>query len=96
MPLGAPLTVIFARRENARRGEDAPASEVLRGAVTFQRVGVGYWLPAGAGMPTGGSAAPGGLPPLGRGMLPPRCRRVPMLRRDALAVPSLQLAIPLG
>ena len=25
-PLGAPLTVIFARRKNARRGEDGPVS----------------------------------------------------------------------
>ena len=27
-PLGAPLTVIFARRENARREEDGPVSSV--------------------------------------------------------------------
>jgi hypothetical protein len=30
-PLGAPLTVIFARRENARREEDGPASSRGRG-----------------------------------------------------------------
>jgi hypothetical protein len=38
-----------------------------------------YRLPAGAGQPTSGSAAPGGLPPVGRGMLPPRSRCVPPL-----------------
>ena len=45
----------------------------------------GDCLPAGAGQPTGGSAAPGGLPPLGRGRLPPRSRRAPCYPRGLLA-----------
>ncbi len=43
------------------------------------RVGAGTVCLRMRGLPTGGSAAPGGLPPVGRGMLPPRSRRVPLL-----------------
>jgi hypothetical protein len=42
-PSGAPLTVIFARRENVRRGEGGPVS--LAGAVTvgaLERVPAAY------------------------------------------------------
>jgi hypothetical protein len=55
-----------------------------------------YRLPAMRGQPTGGRAAPGGLPPVGRGMLPPRSRRVPLLPALARTALSLQLAIPPG
>ncbi len=49
------------------------------------------------GQPTGGSAAPGGLPPVGRGRLPPRSRRVPLLSPAGFRQlpPSRQVAIPL-
>ncbi len=46
------------------------------GAVTGQRYGARR-LPADAGQPTGGAAAPGGLPPMGRGRPPPRSRALP-------------------
>ena len=54
----APLTVIFARPEDARHEEDGPVR--CAGAVTGQRYGPGH-RPAGAGPPTG--VAPVGLPP---------------------------------
>jgi hypothetical protein len=44
------LTVIFARRENARREEDGPAGSRGRGSSGL-RCG-GGWLPAGAGAQT--------------------------------------------
>ena len=46
-PLGAPLTVIFARRENARRGEGGPVRSCRRGHPVARWSG--YRLPAGAG-----------------------------------------------
>ena len=90
--LGAPLTVIFARRQDARREEDGPVRSCRHGhwgALRTDR------LPAGAGMPTGGSAAPGGLPPVGRGWLPPRCRPgPPTFLLSFGGTPSCQLALP--
>lgn len=67
-----------------------PASERPSSPVALARSPVARWsrhrLPAGAGQPTGGSAAPGGLPPVGHGRLPPRSRRVPLASRLVLAV----------
>jgi hypothetical protein len=47
-PLGAPLTVIFAQRENARREEDGPASSRGRGHRGVRCYG--NCLPADAGL----------------------------------------------
>jgi hypothetical protein len=49
-PSGAPLTVIFARRQDARREEDGPVR--YAGAVTGQLQGLLH-RPAGAGQLTG-------------------------------------------
>ena len=49
-PAGAPLTVIFARRQDARREEDGPVR--YAGAVTGERYGLRH-RPAGAGQLTG-------------------------------------------
>ena len=87
------LTVIFVRRNNARREEGGPAGYV--DAVTMGALEREPPALRGAGVLAGGSAAPGGLPPVGRGRLPPRSRRLSLLPRPALAViPSRQLAIP--
>src|SRR5258708_967489 len=76
------------------RRTDRPA---LAGAVTGDALERGTACLRERGQPTGGSAAPGGLPPVGRGRLPPRGGRVPLLPRPALAIlPSHQLANPLG
>ena len=57
-PLGAPLTVIFARRQNARREEDDPVSCVDAVTVSaLERVpsacGCGGCRPAAAPRPVG-------------------------------------------
>jgi len=58
------------------------------GAVTVGALEPGPPAYGERGQPTGGSAAPGGLPPAGRSMLPPRSRRGPLLPSAlALAVP---------
>ena len=44
------MTVIFARRQDARREEDGPVR--YAGAVTGERYGLSHW-PAGAGQLTG-------------------------------------------
>ena len=77
-----------------RREQDGPASP--RGRGHRGRVAEGTGRLWGAGQLTGGSAAPGGLSPVGRGRLPPRSRRVPRTipRRLSPALPSRQLAIP--
>ena len=61
-----------------------------------RRVGAGTGRLRVRGQPTGGSAAPGGLPPVGRGRLPRRSRRVPLLPALVRTALSFQLAIPPG
>jgi hypothetical protein len=51
----------------------------------------GYRLPAGAGLPTGGSAAPGGLPPVGRVVRERNSRHC-----DPLSPPAVRVVRPKG
>jgi hypothetical protein len=58
------------------------------------RVGAGTGCLRVRGLPTGGSAAPGGLPPVGRGRPPPRSRHVPLLPAWLLAAPLTPVREP--
>src|SRR5258708_7842858 len=69
---GRTLPVIFARRQDGWREEDGPASSCGRGRRG--RVAEGTACLRERGQPP-----PGGLPPVGRGRLPPRSTRIPLL-----------------
>ena len=92
-----PVSVTFHTAiSTSRRQHDGPASSALarspEGALEPVPPACG-----GGGQPTGGSAAPGGLPPVGRGRLPARSRRVPPAGPlGSGGSPLLQLAFPLG
>ena len=64
-PAGAPLMVIF--RGERMPGASRTARSALRACGHRGGVPARYRPAAGAGMLTGGGAAPGGLPPVGRG-----------------------------
>ena len=90
------LTVIFARRQDARREEDGPAA--LAGVVTRVRDG-GDRLAAGAGERRGGSRPRRASPTLRqRATLPPPAARLPAnlsrLWREPSPVPRSFLVIP--
>ena len=73
----------FHGDRRTRREQDRPASP--RGRGHRGRVAEGLAACGERGQPTGGSAAPGGLPPVGRGRLPPRSWRVPCYPSQASA-----------
>ena len=85
--VGAPLMVVFLGKRMPGAEDNTVRSA---GAVTGQRYGARR-LPADAGQPTGGGAAPGGLPPIGRGRPPPRSRALPSSPTGSGGTPTRQL-----
>jgi hypothetical protein len=93
---GVPALAVTTSTAIGAPGACRTARPGPRGRGHRGRVAEGTGRLRGAGQPTGGSAAPGGLPPIGRGILPPRSRRVPLLPPASFRqlTPLRQLAIP--